>query len=165
MINHKADEVLKELFDSLKNRKQNNLESMKDSEFVFDYVHLLYDKRHEINPSRNGSYMDSPNWIKNQKTTINLLIKKNNKCFQYAVIIGLNHEKMEKDPQRIRKTKPFINRYNWEGRNFPSEKYEWKKFVKNKIIFTLNVLYVEKEKYILLMVQNVTQTVEKKLFF
>ena len=48
MINDKADEVIKELFDSLKNRHQNNLESMKGSEFVFDYVHLLYYKCHKI---------------------------------------------------------------------------------------------------------------------
>ena len=46
MINDEADEVIKELFDSLKNRYQNNLESMKDSEFVFDYVRLLYYKCH-----------------------------------------------------------------------------------------------------------------------
>ena len=36
MINDKADEVMKDLFDSLKNKYQNNLESMKGSEFVFD---------------------------------------------------------------------------------------------------------------------------------
>ena len=39
MINDEVDEVSKNLFDSLKNRHQNNLESMKGSEFVFDYVH------------------------------------------------------------------------------------------------------------------------------
>ena len=44
MINDEAYEVIKEIFDSLKNRYQNNLESMKDSEFVFDCVHLLYYK-------------------------------------------------------------------------------------------------------------------------
>ena len=38
MINDEVDEVIKQLFDSLKNRYQNNLESMKGSEFVFDYV-------------------------------------------------------------------------------------------------------------------------------
>ena len=37
MINDEADEVIKELFDSLKNRYQNNLKLIKDSEF-FDYV-------------------------------------------------------------------------------------------------------------------------------
>ena len=36
-----ADEVIKDLFDSLKNKYQNNLESMKGSEFTFDYVQLL----------------------------------------------------------------------------------------------------------------------------
>ena len=39
MINDEADEIIKDLLDSLKNRYQNNLESMKVSEFVFDYVH------------------------------------------------------------------------------------------------------------------------------
>ena len=39
MVNDKADEVIKEIFDSLQNRYQNNLESMKGSGFVFDYVH------------------------------------------------------------------------------------------------------------------------------
>ena len=33
MINHEADEVIKKLLDSLKNRYQNNLESMKGSEY------------------------------------------------------------------------------------------------------------------------------------
>ena len=59
MINDETDEVIKELFDSLKNRYQNNLESMKGSEFVFDYVQLLYYKCHKINPNRGGSYIDS----------------------------------------------------------------------------------------------------------
>ena len=41
MIYDKAGEVIEELFDSLKNRYQNNLESMKGSGFVFDYIQLL----------------------------------------------------------------------------------------------------------------------------
>ena len=71
MINDEADEVIKELSDSLKNRYQNNLESMKVSEFVFDYVHLLYYKCHKRNLNRGGSYIDSSDWIKNKKATIN----------------------------------------------------------------------------------------------
>ena len=47
MFNDEADEVIKELFDSLKNGYQNNLESTKGSELVFDYVHLLYYKCHK----------------------------------------------------------------------------------------------------------------------
>ena len=70
MINDEADEVIEELFDSLKNRYQNNLESMKDSESVFDHVHLLYYKCHRINPNRVGSYIDSPDRIKKKKSNI-----------------------------------------------------------------------------------------------
>ena len=81
MINDEADEVIKELFDSLKNRYQNNLESMKGSEFVFDYVQLLNYKCHKINPNCSGSYIDSPDWIKNKKAIINPINKKD-KCFQ-----------------------------------------------------------------------------------
>ena len=46
MISHETDEVIKELFDLLKNRYQNNLESLKRSEIVFDYVYLSYYKCH-----------------------------------------------------------------------------------------------------------------------
>ena len=122
MINDKADQIIKELFDSIKSRYQNNLKSMKGSEFVFDYVHLLYYKCHKINLNCGGSYIDSPNWIKNKKATINPSNKKDNKCVQYAVTVVLNHEEIKKDPQIITKIKPFINKYNWQGINFPSEK-------------------------------------------
>ena len=67
IINDEADEVTKQLFDSLKNRYQNNFESVKGSEFVFDYIQLLYYKCHKINQNRGGSYIDSPDWIKNKK--------------------------------------------------------------------------------------------------
>ena len=41
MISDEAGEVTKNLFDSLKNRYQNNLQSMRCSKFVFDYVQLF----------------------------------------------------------------------------------------------------------------------------
>ena len=52
----------------------------------------------------------------------------------------------KKDSQGITKVKPFINKYNWEGINFPSEKDDWKKFEKNNVTIALNVLYAKKEK-------------------
>ena len=65
MINDKAEEVVEELFESLINRYQNSLqESMKGSEFFFDYVRLLYYKFHKINSNRVRSYIDSPDCIK-----------------------------------------------------------------------------------------------------
>ena len=64
MINEEADQVVNEIFSSLKNRYQNNLESMEGSEFVFDYVQLLHYKCHKINLNCGRSYIDSPKSIK-----------------------------------------------------------------------------------------------------
>ena len=41
--------IIKKPFDSLKNRYQNNLESMRGNEFVFNYVQLLYYKCNKKN--------------------------------------------------------------------------------------------------------------------
>ena len=51
----------------------------------------------------------------------------------------------KKNLQRITKIKPFINKYNSEGINFPSEKHDWKKIEKNNEIIVLNVLFTKKE--------------------
>ena len=48
MISDEVDKVRKKLFDSLKNRYQNNLESLKGSELAFNYYHLMYYKCHKI---------------------------------------------------------------------------------------------------------------------
>ena len=85
---------------------------MKGSEFVFDYVHLSCYKCDKINPNSVGSYTDSPVWIKNKKAIINLINKKDNKCFQYAITVSLNHEEIQKDLQIITKIKSFIKKYN-----------------------------------------------------
>ena len=50
---------------------------------------------------------------------------------------------MKKNPQRISKLKPYINKYNWEGINLPAELKEWQKFERNNHTIALNVLYVE----------------------
>ena len=41
MVNDEVHKVIEELFDSLKDKFQNNLELIKGNEFVFDYVLLL----------------------------------------------------------------------------------------------------------------------------
>ena len=42
--------------------------------------------------SYSGSYIDSPDWIKNKNATINPINKKDDKCFQYTVTVALNHK-------------------------------------------------------------------------
>ena len=104
MINDEADEVIKELFQSLLSRYQIGLEIlMKGSDF-------LYYKCHKIKPVRGGSCIYSSDLIKNKKSTVNLINKKDNKCFQYAIKVVLNHEEIGKHSKRITKIKPFRNK-------------------------------------------------------
>ena len=95
---------------------------MRGSEFVLDYVRSLYYKYYKINPNRGGSYIDSPDWIKNKKATKNPINKIDSKYFQYTVTVVLNHEEIKKDLQRITKIKPFVNKYNWERNKFSIRK-------------------------------------------
>ena len=73
---------------------------MRETEFVFDSVDSLYYKPHKISLNRGGSYIDSTKWLKNKNATTN---PKNNddKCFQYATTIALNHEQTKIHSDRI----------------------------------------------------------------
>ena len=99
-ISDDADEVIKKGFDSLKNRYQNNFESVRGRAFVFDYVQLLYYKCYKINLIQGGSYIDSPDSIKNKKAATNHINKRDEKCFQYAITVALNYEQMKKRPTK-----------------------------------------------------------------
>ena len=97
MVNDKADKVNEKRFESLLNIYQIGLEtSMRGSDFIFDCVYLLYHKYHKMNFKQRGPYIDSPDWIKIRKATINHIHKKDNECFQYTVIVVLNYEQTKK---------------------------------------------------------------------
>ena len=114
---------------------------MEGSEFEFDGANLLYYDFNKTSLNRGGSYIDSPKWIKDKKSTIN---PKNSdyKCFQYAVTVALNHDKINKHLQRVSKIKPFIDQYNWNDIDFPSTSKDWKKLELNNESIALNILYV-----------------------
>ena len=115
-----TDEIIKGLFESFLQKYEENLqEKMRGLDFEIDGVNFVYYDFNKISINRGGSYIDSPKWLKDKKSTIN---PKNNdhKCFQYAVTLALNLDKIKKDPQRISKIKPFIEQYNWKDIDFPS---------------------------------------------
>ena len=63
-----------------------------------------------------GSYIDSADWIKKKKTTVNPK-SEDDKCFQYVITVALKSGEIELRPERISNIKPFINKYNWKGIN------------------------------------------------
>ena len=113
---------------------------MRGSDFEFDGVNFLYYDFNKISLYRGGSYIDSPKWLKDKKSTINPK-SNDHKCFQYAVTLALNLDKINKHHQRISKNKPFINQYNWKDIDFPSTSKYWRKFELNNET-ALNILYV-----------------------
>ena len=142
MVGSDTSDVIKELFKSFLQRYQEDLqEKMKGSDLEFDGVNSLYYDFNKISLNRGGSYIESAKWIKDKKSTIN---PKNNdyKCFQYAVNVALNYNKINKHPQRVSKIKPFIDQYNWNDIDFPSTSKDWKKFELNNESIALNILYV-----------------------
>ena len=76
-------------------------------------------------------------WLQGKKAIIN-----NNNDFQNALDDALNYQITEKNPQRISKLKPYINKYNWEGIDFSAGSKEWQKFEWNNKTIALNVLYI-----------------------
>ena len=79
MIGNETDEIIEELFEYFLQKYQERLEEEKNERknlFFFDGVDLLHYNLHKISLNRGGSYVDSPNWLKNKKATINPKNKK-----------------------------------------------------------------------------------------
>ena len=136
-----TDEVIKLLFESFLQKYEEHLqEKMKGLDFEFDGVNFLYYDFNKTSIYRGGSYIDSPKWLKDKKSTIN---PKNNddKCFQYAFTLALNLDNIDNYPERTSKIKPFTNKYNWKDIDFPAMSKDWKTFELNNEI-ALNILYV-----------------------
>ena len=88
MMSNEKDEIIEKLFEPLLQNYQKDLEgSVRKSEFVRDSIGLLYYHLQKIGLKRGGSYIDSPEWLKNRKAIIN---PKNNDdhCFQYALTVA-----------------------------------------------------------------------------
>ena len=140
MFGDDNDDIIEQIFESLLQKYEENLQNkMRGSEFEFDGVNFLYYDFNKTSINKGGSYRDSPKWLKDKKSTIN---PKNNddKCFQHAVTLALNLNKIKKDPHILSKIKPFIEKYI-EDIVFPSTIKDRKKFECNNEV-ALNILYL-----------------------
>ena len=88
---------------------------------------------------KNLSELYSLGWLRSKKEAI---INGNND-FQNALDDALNYQNIERDPQRISKIKPYINKYNWEGIEFLAGSKDWKKFERNNKTITLNIFFIK----------------------
>ena len=134
-------EIINKLFESfLNNYQKEEIILRNESYFVFESLEILYYHIHKTNLKRGKSYIKSPDWMLNKRATINPK-NKDNKCFQYSITVALNHQEIENHPERISNIKPFIDKYNWKGIDFPAGIKDWKKFEENNKEVALNILY------------------------
>ena len=138
-----TNEAIIELIKSFTKRYQEGLETkMKGSSYIFERVDLLEYNLHKISLNRGSSYIDSPEWIKHRKVTINPQNTNDNNCFQYSIIAGLNYQNINHNLGRISKLKPFINNYNWDNIDFPAGRKDYSAFEKDNNDIAINILYV-----------------------
>ena len=84
------------------------------------------------------------------------------KCFQYGATVALNYEEIGWHPQGVSSIKPFINKYNWEGINYPSNWMIGKCL--RKIIRQLLLIFCipKKKKYVQFISQKLIWIVKNK---
>ena len=101
MMGNETDEIIDKLFESLLQNYQKDLEEesiRRGSNFIFDSIDLLHNHFQKIGVKRGRSYIDSLEWLKNKKATINPKNNSDNNCFQYALTAALNHKQIKIHP-------------------------------------------------------------------
>ena len=135
---------------------------MRRNDFIFDSVQLMYYKFHKVNFMCGDSYIDSPDWIKKKKETVNPK-NEDNKFFQYAVAVALNYGEIESHPDRVLNIKPLINKFNWKGTNYPSKTDDWKSLKKNNPTITLNIWYIKEKEICPAYISKINSNCEKQI--
>ena len=133
-------DVIYKLFNTILQRFQRVQETSneRESEFIPDSVELLYYHFQRIDIRRAESYIVSPDWIASKKPTINPKNEKDNKCFQWSIISGLNYNKIkEKELKKVLKFKRVDT-------DFSSYQREWEEFERNNTLIALNILFVSR---------------------
>ena len=80
--------------------------------------------------------------IKRQKKAIG----NNDSSLQNVLDDALNYQTIKTNSERISKLKPYINKYNWEGIEFPAGPKDWIKFERNNKKTALNILFIQQYK-------------------
>ena len=139
--NETEDIIKRRIHSFVNNYQKEEIILTNGSNFVFESVDLLSCHIYKTSLKRGKSYIKSPKWVVNKRATINPK-NKDNKCFQYSIVVSLNHQNIENHPERISNIGIFIDQYNWEGIEFPAGIKDRKQFERNNKTIALNILFV-----------------------
>ena len=133
-----TEDAIDKVFNTLLQWCQHGQETSHDrgSQFIPDSFKLLYYHFQKIDIRRADSYIITPDWIASKKATITPKNEKDNKCFQWSIILGLNYNKINKKYlKKNRKIKKVWYR-------FSSHQRDWENFEQENNSIALNILFV-----------------------
>ena len=116
--------------------------ALTNSRFVFDEVLFPDVNFHQLNLTRDSSYIPLPPSTAKKKAVINPKKLNDEKCFIWSMIESSHHKDTGKDPQRISNLMKYVDNYDWSGLEFPVAINKIGEFEKNNNI-TINVLGVK----------------------
>ena len=133
-----TENIINTLFNTILNRIQEAMEtsSERGSGCTLESDGLLYYHFQRIDIKRGGSYIPSPDWISNKKATINPKNEKDNECFKWSIIAGLNYNKIkEKELKKLLK-------FRKVDTDFSLYQRDWEKFEQENTLIALNILFL-----------------------
>ena len=144
MSSSNTNEIIEQLLTSLHKKFNDDLVlSRESSSFVYESVEECNIHFHKIDLRRGASFIDTPEWLKNKKATINPQNTNNAYCFMYAIAIALFHEALGNNPGRIsKKLIEYVNAFNWHDIDFPASYDDYVLFEKLNDVVALIILYV-----------------------
>ena len=90
-----TDEIFDQLIEKYEDLKNSNFLLKGVESITYSFIKIII----------KFTFAESPDWIRNKKCTINPQ-NKDNKCFQYSVIVSMHHKEA------------IINNLNWENISF-----------------------------------------------
>ena len=137
-----VEELLSVMFTHIKTQVEHP--ALPKSGFTLDHIMHLDIDFHKLELTRGSSHIELLDWIATKKAVINPK-NEDEECFKYAVVAALHHEVISDHPERVSKLRPFVERYNWEGLEFPMALNKISKFEKRNLEIAVNVLFVSKK--------------------
>ena len=117
-----TNDIIKQLLSSLYQKYQEDLSlAHTSSSFTYESVEECNIHFNKIDLRRGASYIDSPEWLKSKKVTINPKNTNDVYCFMYATTIALYHDQLGTNPERItQKLSIYTQSFNWHEIDFPA---------------------------------------------
>ena len=107
----------------------------RESKFIPDSVELLEYELHKINIIGAELYIPYPDWIASKKATINPKNEKDNKCFQWSILTGVNYNIIKE-----KELKKLLN-FKRVDIDLSSHQRYWENFEQENNSIAINVIF------------------------